>query len=249
MIFHRLVGAIRSDIFDGNRPDGAAYRRRLGLILAVLVTAAGCAAPSAGTESSARPSEPVGPTPKASAPPRYRALSEAFHRSLFTILADSRAVAARESGARRVPHLTPSAPPKPSRKRSPPVQTGRAKPLYHNALALYRVEDYQRSRRGFQAFLERFPRHSLSDNAQYWIGECWYAEGEYRKAGVAFRSVLVEYNDSNKFPDAYFKLGLCYHLRGDETEARGYWARLVQRYPDTRAAALARGRLSRDGAD
>lgn len=248
MTFYRFLSGIRSGTFDGNRPDGVT-RHRLGRILVALVTAAGCAAPFAGTESPTRPSESVRPSPKASALPRYRALSEAFHHSLFTILADSRAVAARESGAGRVPHLTPSAPPKPSRKLSSRVRNGRAKSLYRKALALYRTEDYERSRRGFQAFLERFPRHSLSDNAQYWIGECWYAEGEYRKAGVAFRAVLVEYNDSNKFPDAFFKLGLCYHLRGDETGARRYWGRLVQHYPDTRAAALARRRLSRDGAD
>jgi tol-pal system protein YbgF len=195
------------------------------------------------------PSESDRPSPATSAPPRHRALSNAFHRSLSAILADSRAVAARESGADRAPHLTPAAPPKPSRELPRPVREGRAAPLYRKALALYKAGDYERSRSGFQEFLERFPRHSLSDNARYWIGECWYAQGQYREAGVAFRAVLVDYNDSNKFPDAFFKLGLCHHLRGDETAARTYWRRLVQRYPETRAAALARRRLSRDAAD
>lgn len=172
--------------------------------------------------------------------PRYREVSESFHRSLFHILNDSRAVAARETAR----HVTPAAPAKPSRGMGRAGKAANPDRLYRKARAFYEAGDFERARTGFETLLERFPDHSLSDNARYWVGECYYAQEQYREAGVHFRRVLVEYPNGNKAPDAFFKLGLCFHRRGDAESARTHWERLVRRYPNSRAAKLARRRLS-----
>ncbi len=90
-----------------------------------------------------------------------------------------------------------------------------------------------------------YPDHSLSDNAQYWIGECYYAEELYREAAIAFRRVLVVFQKSNKHPDAFFKLGLCYFRQDQMEKAAEHWNRLRQLYPESRAAGLARKYLAR----
>ena len=173
--------------------------------------------------------------------PRYREVSESFHRSLFRILNDSRAVAARETAR----HVAPTAPAKPSRGMGRAGKTANPDRLYRKARSFYEAGDFERARTGFETLLARFPDHSLSDNARYWVGECYYAQEQYREAGVHFRRVLVEYPDGNKASDAFFKLGLCFHRRGDAENARTHWERLVRRYPKSRAAGLARRRLSR----
>lgn len=238
----RRLSSVPAPDPGGTRPSRSGFLGRLAwTAAAALVWASGCAAPSAETEPPAPRAPEISRPPAAT--PRYREVSEAFHRSLQAILADSRAVASRESRSASVPHLSPSAPAKPARNLPRPVREGNPGRFYKKALALYRTGDYERSRNGFLAFLERFPDHSLADNARYWIGECYYAQGLYREAGVSFRRVLVDYDDANKTPDAFFKLGLCYHRRGRAEEARTYWERLVRRYPGSRAAALARKHL------
>ncbi|MFW6241721.1 MAG: tol-pal system protein YbgF, partial [Thermodesulfobacteriota bacterium] len=234
----------RNRVGEGERSSGI----RCGSFLIFLALSgpiwfSGCAVSQAdGASSRGNGSEtesgvvatPTGETP------RYREVSESFHRSLFHILNDSRAVAARETAR----HVTPAAPAKPSRGMGRAGHTANPDRMYRKARAFYEGGDFERARAGFEAFVERFPDHSLSDNARYWIGESYYAQEQYREAGVHFRRVLVEHPNGNKVPDAFFKLGLCFHRRGDAEAARTHWEQLVQRYPRSRAAGLARRRLS-----
>jgi tol-pal system protein YbgF len=233
--FARCFGRMGFRVQDRRR-----FRRGPSLVFLALLWLAGCAVSSAGGASSggSEAGNEAAAMPGGDAP-RYREVSESFHRSLFRILNDSRAVAARETAR----HLVPSAPAKPSRS----ARKGSPRRLYRKARAYYQAGDFERARAGFEALAARFPDHSLGDNARYWIGECYYAQEQYREAGVHFRRVLVEYPDGNKVPDAFFKLGLCFHLRGDAETARTHWERLVRRYPKSRAAGLARRRLSGEG--
>lgn len=215
------------------------FGRAAGVLAATaMVWGSGCAAPSAGTEPPRSVASPASGI--RSAPPRYLEISDAFHRSLFAILDDSRATAVPERQAGSPKRLSPAVPAKPARHLPASVREGNPERFYRKSLALYRAGDYEKARNGFLAFLETHPDHALAQNARYWIGECHYAQGQYREAGVAFRMVLVEYREGNKIPDAFFKLGLCYHRRGKTDEARTHWERLVRRYPGSRAAGLAR---------
>ena len=39
---------------------------------------------------------------------------------------------------------------------------------------------------GFSSFLQKYPDHSLAGSAQYWLGETYYAQNDYRQAAQAF---------------------------------------------------------------
>lgn len=140
------------------------------------------------------------------------------------------------------PLITRKAPPKPSGRADWKTEYYGTRPeaLFEAAFYLYHEMDYEKAREAFGAFLDRFPNHRLTDQAQYWIGECYYAQRLYREAGDAYRQVLTRFDTGNKFADAFFKTGLCYHRLNAHRRSKEYWNRLIQRFPNSRAADLAR---------
>ena len=63
-------------------------------------------------------------------------------------------------------------------------------------------------RRGFRTFVQRNPQHALAGNAQYWLGETYYARRDYQNAMTAFAEGYKAYKTSPKGPDNLLKLGV-----------------------------------------
>ncbi len=105
---------------------------------------------------------------------------------------------------------------------TPPVATGSIgsdfeyEQRYQDGFNLFQQRQYRDAISVFESLLASKTTHSLSDNAQYWIGEAQYALGDYRAAILAFEKVFT-FSQSNKNDYAQFKLGQCYyHLRENE---------------------------------
>ena len=136
---------------------------------------------------------------------------------------------------------------------APPIHSA---PTEHAApavepLALYRVayEDlragkHEAAERGFREFVRRFPHHDYADNAQYWLGECFYDRKLYDKAAPEFRAVVQRWPTGNKAPDALLKLGFSLAALGDVDKARAALREVPAAYPRTEAARLATERLA-----
>ncbi len=99
----------------------------------------------------------------------------------------------------------------------------------------------------FGEFLRRFPKHSYADNAQYWIGECYYGRRNFERAASEFRAVVTRYPTGNKAPDALLKLGYCLLQLGREKEGQELLAQIPVAYPGTDAARLAEERMASVG--
>lgn len=97
---------------------------------------------------------------------------------------------------------------------------------------------------GFEEYLRSFPNTELADNAQYWIGECYYAQRDYFKAIEEFGKVLDLHPHGDKVPAAMVKLGMSYIEVRDRASAKKMLRQVVELYPHTDEAALARERLS-----
>ncbi len=80
-----------------------------------------------------------------------------------------------------VPSAPPHGPGSP-----PPASNASADQLYHDAFKLLEAGNYAGAERGFQSFVQRYPKHLLAGNAQYWLGESYYARRDYQKAMTAF---------------------------------------------------------------
>ncbi len=109
---------------------------------------------------------------------------------------------------------------------------------YKHAYDLYSQKEYKQAIPAFSKVIEENPDGDLSDNAQYWIGECYYGLQDYTRAVVEFEKVFT-FKDSNKDDDAQLKLGLCYLNLGQRDKAREEFQRLVDFYTDSEYKPLA----------
>ena len=80
--------------------------------------------------------------------------------------------------------------------------------LYRTALDSFTQENYQRAILEFEEFVANHPDHDLADNAQYWIGECYYAQKNFESAVREFEKVERHFGAGNK---VIFGLGRVLH--------------------------------------
>lgn len=116
--------------------------------------------------------------------------------------------------------------------------------LYRSALAHFTGEDYQRSILEFEEFVANYPEHDLADNAQYWIGECYYAQKNFEKAVAEFGKVGEHFSSGNKAPAALLKKGLSLKEVGRGDEAASVLQQVIGRYPASEEASMAENKLS-----
>lgn len=117
--------------------------------------------------------------------------------------------------------------------------------LYEVAYEDLQRDNYQLALINLRAFLDRYPHTSLADNAQYWIGEAYYVQGQFEVAIDEFRKVIDEHPGEDKEPAAYYKIALSFESLRDSATARRYLEFLIERFPQTREARLAREQLDR----
>ncbi|MDZ7724151.1 MAG: tol-pal system protein YbgF [candidate division KSB1 bacterium] len=115
---------------------------------------------------------------------------------------------------------------------------------YDQALNLYKQRQYEQAIALFRELLAVRPQNTLTDNCQYWMGECYYGLTEYEKAAMEFNKVFM-YPESNKLDDAQLKLGLCYINMGDNAQARTEFQKLINEYPNSEYIPRAQSYLSR----
>jgi tol-pal system protein YbgF len=155
----------------------------------------------------------------------------------------------RLSGTGRMATVTyvPASSPWASDEISPTAKRGAAVAalrLYRQSLAALRAGHNGVALVGFRKFLTRYPRHDYADNAQYWVGQCYYDLNQFHASAREFRRVVERYPHGNKVPDAMLKLGFSELATGDPREGRRVLESLRRIYPRQAAARLASERLA-----
>jgi tol-pal system protein YbgF len=120
--------------------------------------------------------------------------------------------------------------------------------LYDRVMEEFKHRDYEAALAGFRLFLELHGQTSLAANAQYWVGECQYRMGRYRDALKAFYHVVSYYPLSPKLAASTLKLGQTYTKLKDYEKARMMYERVVDQYPDSPEAELAKKALEVENA-
>ncbi len=103
---------------------------------------------------------------------------------------------------------------------------------YIDALSSYQNGDYMRAIDDFESLIRNDSQNDYADNAQYWVGECYYALDEYSSAINAFRKV-INFPDSNKAEDAQLKIGYSYLNSGNKSRGYDELERLLDMFPDS----------------
>ena len=112
--------------------------------------------------------------------------------------------------------------------------------LYRSALDNFTRENYPAAILEFQEFVANHSDH----DAQYWIGECYYAQKDFALAAVEFDKVEKHFGSGNKVAAALLKKGLALRELGRNEEALAALEAVAARYPTADEAAIANKRLT-----
>jgi tol-pal system protein YbgF len=125
-----------------------------------------------------------------------------------------------------------------------PANAANGDQLYHDAFKMLQDGDYAGAEKAFKTFVQRNPQHVLAGNAQYWLGETYYARRDYQNAMAAFAEGYKIYKTSPKGPDNLLKLGITLAVLNRKSDACAVFARFNQDYP--RATDLQKRRIDQE---
>lgn len=115
--------------------------------------------------------------------------------------------------------------------------------LYQSAYNDFLRGNYDLAILGFRQFLASFAGSQLADNAQYWIGECYFHQQRFREAIAEFDRVAADYPSSERLASALLREGYAWLEVGDSRAAREALQTVVQRFPRSDEAILAQRQL------
>ena len=133
-------------------------------------------------------------------------------------------------------------PPAPIVPVSPGVSPQR---MYDTAWADYTTGQWMLALQGFEAYIKTFPQSELADDAQFYIGQTYYADGKFEEAVAAFGHALAAYPDGNAVPEASYKRGLSLDRLGETERAKTSFTFVIENYPESTMALLAQQALDR----
>jgi tol-pal system protein YbgF len=131
----------------------------------------------------------------------------------------------------------PQQPPQPQ---APPADV-----LYNNALRDYNAAKYQLASQEFSDYLKYYGNTDLAGNAQFYIAEIEYRQGNYSQAVKDYDAVLEQYPGGNKTAASELKKGYALLNLGQREAAVRELHALINRYPRSIEASEARDRLKR----
>lgn len=134
---------------------------------------------------------------------------------------------------------------------SPSAPTTTAPPsadaLYAAALRDFTSGKYDLARQQFEDYLTYYARTQLAGNAQYYIGETFYQQRDFRRAIGEYEKVVANYPNSYKIAAAHLKKGYALLELNQRSEGVRMLRTVLEKFPRSDEAKLARSRLQRLG--
>ena len=130
----------------------------------------------------------------------------------------------------------------PATPQAPPVGD-----LYQSALRDYNSARYDVAGSEFSDVLRYYPQDDLAGNAQFYLGEIAYRQGNYQAAIKAYDLTVEQYSGNPKIPAAQLRKGEALIALNQKEAGIRELRSLIQRYPQTPEAQQARSRLNAMG--
>jgi tol-pal system protein YbgF len=127
----------------------------------------------------------------------------------------------------------------PMANQAPPLQ-----PTFQAALRDYNAAKYDVAAGEFQDVMKYYPQDDLAGEAQFYLGEIAYKQGNFSDAVNDYNAVLEQYSGSRQAPAAQLRKGLALLQMGRRESAIHELRQLIQRHPQTPEAAQARSKLN-----
>lgn len=119
-----------------------------------------------------------------------------------------------------------------------------APPEYREGLEFLRSGDNGGAIQKLREFVRKSPKSEYADDAQYWIGEAYFANRDYNRAILEFNEVLLRYPKGDKVPAALLRQALAFAELGDKVDARLVLQKLVSEHGDAPEAERGRQKLA-----
>jgi tol-pal system protein YbgF len=103
--------------------------------------------------------------------------------------------------------------------------------LYENSNESLLRRQFDVAAKGFSDFLAKYPGHALAGSAQFWLGETYYQQGDYRQAAQNFLNGYRSYGKSRRAPDSLVKLGMSLARLGQKDQACATLNSVAGEYP------------------
>jgi tol-pal system protein YbgF len=114
---------------------------------------------------------------------------------------------------------------------------------YDLAINQFKARKYDDAINTFQNLLSaRLQKPDLMDNIHYWLGQCNFAKGDYRKSIDNFKKVLT-FPRADKVDETLMMMGYAYEKMNNVEDARESYQRLIDSYPKSRQAKKAKSKL------
>ena len=84
---------------------------------------------------------------------------------------------------------------------------------------------------GFRTFIEKYPEHNLAGSAQYWLGETYYAQNDFKQAAQSFLKGYRQYPKSRRAADSLLKLGISLGRLGQKQQACAAYGAVGSEFP------------------
>jgi tol-pal system protein YbgF len=113
---------------------------------------------------------------------------------------------------------------------------------YRLGLRAFQDRQYDKAVQQLRSFQRKYPNSDMADDAQYWIGESYFAQKDYNRAILEFNDVL-KYRRGDRVPAALLRQAQAFVEIGDKTDARLILQKLANDYPNSEQAREAKERL------
>ncbi len=125
--------------------------------------------------------------------------------------------------------------------------SGEAREIYEEAMTQYRRGSLTAARFGLEDVVESFPNHPLTPSARYFLADIMAQQDELEAAVEAFLRIPEFHPDAERVPYALYRVGLLHQELGNRGEAREFLERVVNTWPDSDVADMARRALQELG--
>jgi tol-pal system protein YbgF len=133
-------------------------------------------------------------------------------------------------------------------QQQPQIQAPPPDVLYNNALRDYNAARYDLAAGQFADYIKYYANTDLAGNAQFYLADIEYRQGNFEQAVKDYDKVLEQYPGGNKSASAQLKKGYALLELGRQQDGVRELNALVQRYPRSPEATQARDRLKKLGA-
>lgn len=114
---------------------------------------------------------------------------------------------------------------------------------YMDGFSKLKNGQYDAAIASLKKFVSQHPDSSLTDNAWYWLGEANYVQQNLGDAENAFDAVVNKFKNSPKVPASLYKIGLIQAAQNQTDNAKATLSRVIDQYPDSDSAGLAKQKL------